>query len=72
MARIPCGHKVATIFRDKGKLETYVDNCYSKETFLKCYVYHINLILRKEILALLNVGYYVNLTSKGEDLDKEA
>ena len=49
LTRIPCGLGVIAIYKDKGRLKNYVDSCYSKKTFLKCYGYHINSMLGEEI-----------------------
>ena len=40
---IPCGHvvAVATIYKDNGRLNTYVDPLFSEETFLKFYEFQI-------------------------------
>ncbi|KAE9591298.1 hypothetical protein Lalb_Chr20g0117021 [Lupinus albus] len=42
------GHVVAAIFEESGKLENYVGEIFSKETFLKAYDWHIYHILGEE------------------------
>ncbi|KAJ1406287.1 Zinc finger, PMZ-type [Sesbania bispinosa] len=42
MTGIPCSHVVAAILDERGRPENYVDEIFSKETFLKAYDWHIH------------------------------
>ena len=45
---IPYEHVVTCIYKSKEKLESYVDGCYKKDTFIKTYNLVINLVLGEE------------------------
>ena len=34
LPRIPCGHTVSVVYKEKGKPENFVDGVYTKEIFL--------------------------------------
>ncbi|KAL6544076.1 hypothetical protein OROGR_010573 [Orobanche gracilis] len=48
MTGIPCSHSVAAIFDERGKPQDYVDQIFSKGTFLKTYYWHIHPVPDKE------------------------